>query len=114
MHNPKRIQSAAINLAVATYGDDFDYLIRIDAHGDYPADYCDRLVDEAAATGADFVVVAMATRGVGVFQKATAVAQNSKLGNGGSQHREGAEGPLDRPWPPRADARRGLPRGRRL
>ncbi|TIR63960.1 glycosyltransferase, partial [Mesorhizobium sp.] len=43
--NPKRIQSAAINLAVATFGDDADYLIRIDAHGGYPADYCDRLVE---------------------------------------------------------------------
>ncbi|MEW6632166.1 MAG: glycosyltransferase, partial [Pseudomonadota bacterium] len=31
--NPKRIQSAAINLAVATFGDSADYLIRIDAHG---------------------------------------------------------------------------------
>ena len=66
--------------------------IRIDAHGDYPADYCDRLIDEAAATGADSVVVSMATKGVGVFQKATAAAQNSKLGNGGSPHREGAKG----------------------
>ena len=45
----KRIQSAAINLAVATFGDGFDYLIRIDAHGDYPDDYCDRLVEEAVA-----------------------------------------------------------------
>jgi len=34
----------------------------------------------------------MATKGIGVFQKATAAAQNSKLGNGGSPHREGAKG----------------------
>ena len=54
--------------------------------------YCDRLIEEAAATGADSVVVSMATKGVGVFQKATAAAQNSKLGNGGSPHREGAKG----------------------
>ena len=57
-----------------------------------PTDYCDRLIAEAAATGADSVVVSMATKGVGVFQKATAAAQNSKLGNGGSPHREGAKG----------------------
>ena len=92
LKNAKRIQSAAINLAVATYGDYFEYLIRIDAHGDYRDDYCDRLIAEAAATGADSVVVSMATKGVGVFQKATAAAQNSKLGNGGSPHREGAKG----------------------
>ena len=90
--NPKKIQSAAINLAVATYGNYFENFIRIDAHGDYPVDYCDRLIAEAVATGADSVVVSMATRGVGLFQKATAAAQNSKLGNGGSPHREGAKG----------------------
>ena len=92
LRNPKRIQSAAVNLAVATYGDYFENLIRIDAHGDYPEDYCDRLIAEATATDADSVVVSMATKGVGVFQKAAAAAQNSKLGNGGSPHREGAKG----------------------
>ena len=92
LRNPKKIQSAAINLAIATYGNHFESFIRIDAHGDYPADYCDRLVAEASATGADSVVVSMATKGVGLFQKATAAAQNSKLGNGGSPHREGAKG----------------------
>ncbi|MEP6565838.1 MAG: glycosyltransferase, partial [Mesorhizobium sp.] len=30
-HNPKRIQSAAINIAVATFGDGAAYVIRIDA-----------------------------------------------------------------------------------
>jgi len=90
LDNPKRIQSAAVNLAVATYGNDCDYLVRIDAHGDYPRDYCQLLVDEALATGADSVVVGMHTVGFGVFQKATALAQNSKLGNGGSRHRIGA------------------------
>lgn len=90
--NPRRLQSAAINLAVARHGDDFDYLIRIDAHGGYPGDYCDRLVEEAVRTGADSVVVAMKTQGDGPFQQATALAQNSPLGNGGSKHRAGATG----------------------
>lgn len=90
--NPRRIQSAAVNLAVQTFGRDYDYLIRIDAHGDYPDDYCRQLVQEAVLTQADSVVVAMETVGSGIFQKATAFAQNSKLGNGGSKHREGARG----------------------
>ncbi|TIX87912.1 glycosyltransferase family 2 protein [Rhizobium sp. P44RR-XXIV] len=90
--NPKRLQSAAINLAIETFGDGYDYFIRIDAHGDYPDDYCQTLVREADVTGADSVVVAMRTMGFSAFQKATAVAQNSKLGNGGSKHREGAKG----------------------
>ncbi|MDX8510748.1 glycosyltransferase family 2 protein [Mesorhizobium captivum] len=90
--NPKRIQSAAINLAVATFGDGADFLIRIDAHGGYPADYCDRLVEEALATGADSVVVSMLTSGTGALQKAVAAAQNSKLGTGGSKHRHSSAG----------------------
>lgn len=90
--NPKRIQSAAINLAVATFGDDADYLIRIDAHGGYPADYCDRLVEEAQATGADSVVVSMLTSGTGAVQRAVAAAQNSRLGTGGSKHRHMSAG----------------------
>ncbi|MFP3546357.1 glycosyltransferase family 2 protein [Rhizobium sp. SIMBA_035] len=92
LDNPRRLQSAAINLAVSTFGRDYEYFIRIDAHGDYPDDYCQRLVEEAQDTEADSVVVAMETVGFGMFQKATAFAQNSKLGNGGSKHREGAEG----------------------
>jgi succinoglycan biosynthesis protein ExoA len=92
LDNPRRLQSAGINLAIARYGDEADYFIRIDAHGGYPDDYCDRLLDEAVATGADSVVVSMATMGFGAFQKAAATAQNSKLGNGGSPHREGMPG----------------------
>jgi succinoglycan biosynthesis protein ExoA len=92
LHNEKKIQSAAVNLAVETFGDQCRSFIRIDAHGDYPAAYCDRLVEEAEATGADAVVVSMKTRGVGVFQKATAAAQNSRLGNGASAHRMVAAG----------------------
>jgi succinoglycan biosynthesis protein ExoA len=92
LRNPRRIQSAAINLAVAAFGEEFRSFIRVDAHGDYPADYCDRLIEDAEATGADAVVVSMVTRGFGAFQKATAIAQNSVLGNGGSPHRQGAKG----------------------
>jgi succinoglycan biosynthesis protein ExoA len=92
LHNAKKIQSAAVNLAVEEFGDRFGSFIRIDAHGDYPENYCDRLIEDAEATSADSVVVSMKTRGFGAFQKATAMAQNSKLGNGGSPHRHGAVG----------------------
>lgn len=87
LYNPKRLQAAALNLAVSTYGDGAEFLIRIDAHADYPDDYCRVLLDEAVKTGADAVVVAMNTAGKGWFQKAVAAAQNSLLGNGGSAHR---------------------------
>lgn len=90
--NARRIQSAALNLAVERFGDGVDYLIRIDAHGGYPDDYCDCLIEEARETGADSVVVSMLTKGTGLLQQAAAAAQNSKLGTGGSKHRHHSSG----------------------
>ncbi|MCJ8517468.1 succinoglycan biosynthesis protein ExoA [Pseudorhizobium tarimense] len=92
LHNPKRLQAPGVNLAVEHFGDNCEFLIRVDAHGDYPPDYCQVLLGEAVARQADSVVVGMKTVGFGFFQRATAVAQNSKLGNGGSKHRDGGGG----------------------
>lgn len=91
-HNARRIQSAGINEAVARFGDGFDWLMRIDAHGDYPDDFVDCVLADAEATGADSVVVAMVTQGKGARQRAAALVQNSRLGNGGSAHRAGGGG----------------------
>ncbi|HXI59037.1 MAG TPA: glycosyltransferase, partial [Polyangia bacterium] len=52
LHNPARIQSAAINLAVRRYGHGADVLIRCDAHAAYPANYCRRLVDSLGRAAA--------------------------------------------------------------
>ena len=87
LHNPKKWQAAALNLAVTTHGSEATFMIRLDAHADYPIDYCQILLDEALHTKADSVVVSMQTVGKNTFQKAVAAAQNSKLGNGGSAHR---------------------------
>jgi GT2 family glycosyltransferase len=90
--NPGRLQSAGVNLAVQTFGDAADWLIRIDAHSAYPSDYCDRLLAEAQRTGADSVVVSMKAVGTGALQRLIALAQNSRLGNGGAAHRNNAKG----------------------
>jgi succinoglycan biosynthesis protein ExoA len=90
--NPKRIQSAAINLAVERNGAGVDYVIRVDAHGAYPPDYCRVLVREAQERGVDSVVVPMRTVGTSLFQRAVATAQNSVVGTGGSEHRTGRSG----------------------
>lgn len=87
LDNHRRIQSAAINLAVAIFGNEADFLVRLDAHASYPRGFCSTLLLEAQATQADSVVVSMRTIGERGFQKAVALAQNSKLGNGGSAHR---------------------------
>lgn len=90
--NPQRLQSAAVNLAVATHGADMGWLIRLDAHAAYPNDYIDTLIDEAVGTGADSVVVAMHAVGDTAMQRAIALTQNASLGNGGAAHRTGSTG----------------------
>ena len=76
LHNPARIQSAAINLAVKEHGKGADYLIRIDAHADYSGEFCQTLLEEAKDKEADSVVVSMNTVGNKGFQIAVAAAQN--------------------------------------
>ncbi|HST82480.1 MAG TPA: glycosyltransferase family 2 protein [Kineosporiaceae bacterium] len=93
LENPDRIQSSAVNRAVAAFGDGGEYFVRIDAHAGYPPGFCGILLDEAIATGADSVVVSMRTAGHGTFQLAAAAAQNSPLGNGGSAHRNATQDP---------------------
>jgi len=92
LDNPLRLQSAAVNLAVQTHGAGSEWLIRIDAHAAYPADYCTVLLAEAQSSGADSVVVAMRAVGRGFWQRAIARAQNARIGNGGAAHRVAPEG----------------------
>ncbi|WP_174241408.1 glycosyltransferase family 2 protein [Caulobacter sp. S45] len=87
LENPRRTQSAGVNLAVRTHGAGKTWLIRIDAHAGYPERYISALIETGLATDADSVVVPMITQGRGVFQAAVAVAQNSVLGTGGAAHR---------------------------
>jgi succinoglycan biosynthesis protein ExoA len=92
MNNPKRIQAAGVNEAVHKLGKVARFLIRVDAHAGYPERYCERLLMVQARTRADAVVVSMRTEGHTCFERAAAAAQNSILGNGGSPHRNDAEG----------------------
>ena len=84
--------SAALNNAVRTYGSEASFLIRIDAHADYPDRYCETLLAVQAETRADSVVVTMHAEGKTCFQRAAAAAQNSILGNGGAAHRNETRG----------------------
>jgi succinoglycan biosynthesis protein ExoA len=92
INNPGRLQSAALNLAAATAGGDRAWLVRVDAHADYPKNYASSLIAEALRTGANSVVVSMLTLGVTPFQRGVAAAQNSRLGAGGSPHRLASAG----------------------
>lgn len=89
LHNPARIQSAALNLAARQFGREADVLIRCDAHAVYPAGFCQRLLDSLAGSGADAVVVPMDSIGHGCLARAVAWVSNSPVGTGGSAHRGG-------------------------
>lgn len=80
---------AAVNLAVRRLGRGRRWLVRMDAHADYPPRYVAGLIATAARVGVDEVVVPMVTRARPgqCFQAACASAQNSRLGTGGSRHR---------------------------
>jgi succinoglycan biosynthesis protein ExoA len=96
VNNPKRLQSAGVNLAVREFGEVRLWLVRIDAHAAYPKGFISSLIAEARRTGASSVVVAMKSEGANCFQRAAAVAQNSDLGPGVAAHRRsGEEGFVD-------------------
>jgi succinoglycan biosynthesis protein ExoA len=78
---------ASVNRAVERFGHGRTWLVRLDAHAEYPEDYASRLVAKAIETGANSVVTTMFTSGRTCFQRAAAAAQNSYLGTGGSPHR---------------------------
>lgn len=87
LHNPARLQSAAVNLAARVASPESRILLRADAHAWYPADFLQRVVTALQEQLATSVVVPMITAGNGAMQEAIAAAQNSRFGNGGSAHR---------------------------
>lgn len=87
--NPKRLQGAGVNLAALGAEPGTTWLVRVDAHAEYPPNYVTTLIAEARCKDATSVVVGMDTQGTGFFQRAVAAAQNSRLGAGGSAHRNG-------------------------
>lgn len=89
LHNPQRLQSAAVNLAAKVYGEQAEALVRCDAHAVYPPGYVRRLLDTLQRTQADAVVVPMDGSGSGCLQRAVAWVSDTPAGSGGSAHRGG-------------------------
>jgi succinoglycan biosynthesis protein ExoA len=90
LHNPKRLQSSSVNMAVRMLGAEFEVLIRCDAHSIYPPGYVWDLIQTLNSTGADAVVVPMDSRGEGCLRKAIAWVSDTMVGSGGAAHRGGA------------------------
>jgi len=89
IHNPRRIQASALNLAARLAHPGATYLVRADCHAAYPENWVRDLVQTIRLREAVSVVVPLRTIGVTPLQRAIAAAQNSRLGNGGSAHRLG-------------------------
>ncbi|WP_340692632.1 glycosyltransferase family 2 protein [Hyphomonas sp.] len=90
VHNSKKLQSAAINLAVAQCADDSArFLIRCDAHSIFPAGFIQSVASALQRTQAASVVIPMDARGESCFEKANAWIVDTPLGSGGSAHRGG-------------------------
>ena len=87
LHNERRIQSAAINIASELCDLRAAVFVRADCHARYPADFVARCIDTLRRTQSSSVVVPMRAVGRGPMQRAIAALQNSWLGNGGSRHR---------------------------
>lgn len=92
LDNPLRIQSAGVNLAARRHGAGRKWLVRVDAHAQYPTNFIDRLRLAAGSMRATSIVVPMVTHGTACFQNAAAAAQNSVLGTGGAPHRHVGSG----------------------
>lgn len=90
LHNERRIQSAALNIAAEACDPRAAIFVRADCHAKYPPDFAARCVDALLETESASVVVPMRAVGRRPAQRAIAAAQNSRLGNGGSRHRVAA------------------------
>lgn len=87
LDNPKRFQSAGVNLGAVSAHPEARYMLRADCHFHYPKGFAERCVATIEEHDVASVVVPMLTVGSTCMQEAFAAAQNSRLGNGGSAHR---------------------------
>ena len=85
LQNSKRIQAAAMNIGMnAATG---KYLIRIDAHAEYPREYCRRCIAMLEETGAQNAGCVCKTVGRSFVGKAIAKMLTSHFGVGGASFR---------------------------
>ncbi|MEO1360666.1 MAG: glycosyltransferase family 2 protein, partial [Pseudomonadota bacterium] len=92
LENPKRLQSAALNLAVTEAATEkTHWLVRCDAHSLYPENFILDIAESLVETRAESVVIAMDAVGSSCFEKANAWVVDTPLGSGGAAHRGGKD-----------------------
>jgi succinoglycan biosynthesis protein ExoA len=89
LDNPKRLQAAAFNLALAAADPCAEIIVRCDVHADYPPGFLTRAVASLEASGAGLAGYGDAPKAEGCFQRAVAFVQNTPLGVGGALYRLG-------------------------
>jgi succinoglycan biosynthesis protein ExoA len=89
LHNPKRLQAAALNLAAAGAPETATILVRCDAHSIYPENFILDVAQSLVDTGAASLVIPMDAVGETCFEKANAWIVDTPLGSGGAAHRGG-------------------------
>lgn len=94
LENPRRIQAAALNIALSEAKG--DVLVRVDGHCVIAPDYVAMCVEALQRTGAAMVGGAMTPVAEGALQRGIASAMASKLGAGPARfHHGGASRPVD-------------------
>ena len=89
MDNPKKIQSAGVNMVAAAWKNQADVLVRCDAHAIYPDGFIFKLLKSLKTSQAASVVIPMDSVGSSMVQTAIAWTADSSIGSGGSAHRGG-------------------------
>ena len=103
LRNNRRIQSSGVNRAVEQYGDLARFIVRVDAHADYPTDFCTTLLAAQRMTGADSVVVSMIAKGVTCFPNGCRSSTEFKVGQWGIGAPQASPGRIRGSWSPRLD-----------
>jgi succinoglycan biosynthesis protein ExoA len=89
IHNPKRLQAAAFNLALDAADPRSEILVRCDVHAEYPPGFLSRAVAALEESGAGLAGYGDAPKAESCFQRAVAFVQNTPIGVGGSVYRLG-------------------------
>jgi succinoglycan biosynthesis protein ExoA len=89
LHNPRRLQAAAFNLALREADNRAGFIMRCDVHAEYPPQFLTRAMASLEASGAAVATYADAPKASGRFQAAVAFAQNTPLGVGNAWYRLG-------------------------
>jgi succinoglycan biosynthesis protein ExoA len=89
LHNPRRLQAAAVNMGLRAADLRAECIMRCDVHAEYPTGFISRAVASLRRHRAALVAYADAPKAESHFQAAVAFAQNTPLGVGNASYRLG-------------------------